>query len=747
MKLSTKIGSGYGAIIAIVLILGGIAVFNMNRVKTESNTLSATYMPAMSKESELETLINQLMFCLRGYSYTEKKSFYDEGQKLFDQIEKELEKLGTHCDSSAKLSETKSSVDKVSKNIKKYREYTEETAHLFSEAEKARTVLAESAVTLMHNSGEFQDEQNALLNNELDIKKTPYYLAFSILNTINKLCIKGAAAPQLNISADTTYSELAEKCEKDIDSYLKATKISSNQEMAHKLSKMLNSSSNSPAKITNKAAEMMTIAEKLCESETANNPLARRLKRIAQAEKIISLAKDVRILNFKCMADRNYEMMNNAFPIMENMNAIATELRANSKLSTSQKMLDQVQKASNTYASAIKSYLLCQQKLNELAKKRVEIGNNCTASIRVLVESGVKTTQNIANSAATLLSSSSVITIIGLVIAVIVSVVLAIAITIGITKSINMVINGLRRGSEQVTSASEQVSSSSQSLSQGASEQASSLEEISSSLEEMASMTRQNADNAKQANSMSSAASEAARNGADAMSRMGSAIEKIKESSDETAKIIKTIDEIAFQTNLLALNAAVEAARAGEAGKGFAVVAEEVRNLAQRSAEAAKNTSELIEESQNNAENGVTVSKEVDEILNKIVDSAVKVAELIDEVTAASNEQSQGVDQISKAVSQLDKVTQTNAASAEESASASEELSSQAMELTDMVNQLVSLVEGKNATTSVIQAATRSIGTQRNTVKEMRKNVKLTRPEKSEFEKVIPLEDEDFADF
>jgi methyl-accepting chemotaxis protein len=175
----------------------------------------------------------------------------------------------------------------------------------------------------------------------------------------------------------------------------------------------------------------------------------------------------------------------------------------------------------------------------------------------------------------------------------------------------------------------------------------------------------------------------------------------IKKSSDQTAKIVKTIDEIAFQTNLLALNAAVEAARAGEAGKGFAVVAEEVRNLAQRSAEAAKNTAALIEESQKNAANGVSVSQEVAEILKKINDVAGKVALLNREVTAASDEQTKGIEQINKAVAEMDKVTQTNAANAEESASASEEMTAQAKELQDMVNQLVSLVEGGASTTGL----------------------------------------------
>jgi methyl-accepting chemotaxis protein len=177
---------------------------------------------------------------------------------------------------------------------------------------------------------------------------------------------------------------------------------------------------------------------------------------------------------------------------------------------------------------------------------------------------------------------------------------------------------------------------------------------------------------------------------------MSTAIEDIKKSSDETAKIIKTIDEIAFQTNLLALNAAVEAARAGEAGKGFAVVAEEVRNLAQRSAEAARNTAEMIEGSVKNADNGVAISGEVATLLDEISGNNSKVNDLVGEISAASNEQAQGIDQINTAVGQMDQVTQSNAANAEESASASEELSAQAEQLSGMVDQLQTMVGGSS---------------------------------------------------
>ncbi|MFC1479620.1 methyl-accepting chemotaxis protein [Planctomycetota bacterium] len=264
---------------------------------------------------------------------------------------------------------------------------------------------------------------------------------------------------------------------------------------------------------------------------------------------------------------------------------------------------------------------------------------------------------------------------------IVLGIILAFVITRSITKPLNRVIEGMSQGAEQVASASGQVSSGSQNIAQGASEQASSLEEVSSSLEEMSSMTQQNSDNANSARDLSEEASGSAQQGNQAMGNMSKTITEIQTSANDTARIVKTIDEIAFQTNLLALNAAVEAARAGEAGAGFAVVAEEVRNLAQRSAEAARDTANLIEQSQKNAEEGVTASTEVEEILGQIVEKVQKASQLIAEVSAASDEQTRGVEQITEAVTQMNQVTQSNAANAEESSSSSEELSAQAQEL------------------------------------------------------------------
>ena len=252
--------------------------------------------------------------------------------------------------------------------------------------------------------------------------------------------------------------------------------------------------------------------------------------------------------------------------------------------------------------------------------------------------------------------------------------------------NLRLIVGQIQEATDQVATASEQISTGAQAVAQGAAEQASSLEEVSSSLEEMDSMTKTNAENAAQAQSLAQAANQNAFEGRDSMDKMNTAIAEIKSSSDETARIIKTIDDIAFQTNLLALNAAVEAARAGEAGRGFAVVAEEVRNLALRSAEAAKETARMIEDSVHRADNGVKIAEEVHRSLLNITDGTKKVNDLIAEISAASQEQSKGIDQLTIATSQINKATQESAASAEESASGSEELASQVEQLRQTID-------------------------------------------------------------
>jgi methyl-accepting chemotaxis protein len=242
----------------------------------------------------------------------------------------------------------------------------------------------------------------------------------------------------------------------------------------------------------------------------------------------------------------------------------------------------------------------------------------------------------------------------------------------------------IRMGASGLSSAAAQVSATSQTVSQGTSEQAASVEETTSSLEQMSASITQNAENSRQTEVLASKgaaeAEESGRTVKDAMNAMRNIAEKVS-----------IIEEIAYQTNLLALNAAIEAARAGEHGKGFAVVATEVRKLAERSQSAAKEISGL-------AGSSVKVAERSGQQLDELVPSIRKTADLVQEVAAASAEQSAGVAQINKAMAQVDQVTQRNASAAEELASTAEEMASQAEALQQLVAHFrVGGVEGAPA--------------------------------------------------
>jgi methyl-accepting chemotaxis protein len=248
----------------------------------------------------------------------------------------------------------------------------------------------------------------------------------------------------------------------------------------------------------------------------------------------------------------------------------------------------------------------------------------------------------------------------------------------GIGQGLASVVGNVRTGTETINVASREIATGNADLSNRTESQASSLEETASSMEELTSTVRQNADNARQANSLVTSASELAVKGGKVVGDVVHTMGSIKESSSKIVDIISVIDGIAFQTNILALNAAVEAARAGEQGRGFAVVASEVRSLAQRSASAAKEIKELISDSVGKVDAGGKLVDEAGATMGEIVTSVKHVADIMGEITAASQEQSTGIEEVNRAITQMDEITQQNAALVEQAAAAAESLQEQA---------------------------------------------------------------------
>jgi methyl-accepting chemotaxis protein len=253
-------------------------------------------------------------------------------------------------------------------------------------------------------------------------------------------------------------------------------------------------------------------------------------------------------------------------------------------------------------------------------------------------------------------------------------------------ESLAKTVGDVRTGTELISTASQEIASGNADLSARTESQASSLEETASSMEELTSTVKQNADNARQANQLAVSASSVAEKGGTVVSQVVQTMGSITESSRKIADIISVIDGIAFQTNILALNAAVEAARAGEQGRGFAVVASEVRNLAQRSAGAAKEIKELITDSVEKVDAGSKLVDEAGQTMDLIVTSIRQVADIMGEITAATQEQSNGIEEVNTAITQMDEMTQQNAALVEEAAAAAESMQEQAQFLSQAVS-------------------------------------------------------------
>ncbi|MGE0083500.1 MAG: methyl-accepting chemotaxis protein [Desulfococcaceae bacterium] len=266
-----------------------------------------------------------------------------------------------------------------------------------------------------------------------------------------------------------------------------------------------------------------------------------------------------------------------------------------------------------------------------------------------------------------------------------------------ILRSLWKVVRGLDAGADQVSAAAHQIASASQSLAQNAAEQAAALEESSATMVEIAAMSRETSKLTEGGRELMNQNIEKSGYSLRSLVELTREMHRIELESDKVRGIISTIDEIAFQTSLLALNAAIEAARAGEAGSGFAVVANEVRNLAQRSTDAASATQDLLAATISQVSQAAHAIKGINDDFVDIIESATVMGEKTSAITAATKEQTSGIEQMSHAAAELEQVTQQMAAHSQETAAASEELSAQAEEMKHFVKELMKVIAGSTS--------------------------------------------------
>ena len=719
MKLSAKIGLGFGLLIFIALILGGMAVFNMKNAATESTKLAKEYVPEVDVAARIRGASNRIMYAMRGYGFTENEQYYNEALQELEAMNQAVAAGGALSKEARNLQKLDGQLTEIKKAKGEYQAAMEDTKRIVGELDALRAALDENAAKYMSASAEFLEGQNQAFKQDLAERQEKIRIVTELVEIGSTVRVTNFKAQATNdpvmmqeainkLDGVTPLTEELRKITRDdediqrIDATVAAaTKYQA--AMKDFLQEFRKGMAADERLLSAARREMDTNAEiyvTSCDAflagqqEKLTRDMTERHAKMTLANDVIDLGNDTRIKAFKSQAMRDPALMIEGEKNFAEIEAKFDELRKVTYLKEDLARIDTVAAAAQGYRTAMNTFLAQWKELQALGKTRDGLGNTLIDACVLLADAGMDATTQIATDAMHSLNRSSYVMIVGLIAALLAGVALAITITRSITRPINRIIEGLNEGADQVASASGQVSAASQSLAEGASEQAASIEETSSSLEEMSSMTKQNAEHAGQANTLMEESKETVGSANASMTEMVTSMQEITKASEETSKIIKTIDEIAFQTNLLALNAAVEAARAGEAGAGFAVVADEVRNLALRAAEAARNTSDLIEGTTKKVQDGSTLVERTSEEFGKVEQSAMKVAELIGEIAAASREQSEGIDQVNLAVNDMDKVTQQNAANAEESASSSEEMNAQAEQMKLMVDDLVTLVGG-----------------------------------------------------
>lgn len=680
MKLAGKMTLGFGLVILLVLVVGGLAILNMLDISEQSESLNNAYVPEVGVANEIERTSLETMYAMRGYAFSFDQSYYEEGMTNLEMVKQHLEDAFNLTEQYDYLEALKADAETASSYVSEYESQARETYDVISEILEHRNVMDTAAANYLQQASAYLESQRTQYNEDLatDAGQQTLQDRMQKIFLINDAIDVANNARVLNFKAQATmntsyFQEALTKLE-EVDAIgealLSITRRQANIDQIEAIGEARHNYMTAVAETMNAYEHLNTLGE----------------QRNATAEEVLAAALDTAtkgIETTKNVSQAAVDKVSSSIVVIIIGLIVALVLAVIIAIVLT-RMITRALKAGVAFAQDVAAGDLTVT-LDIRQKDEIGVLADALRGMLAALQYKAQIVERIAEGDLTVeIEKASDKDGLGQSL-------------LEMRKSLTDILSQVRMASDQVTTGADQVSQASQNLSQGATEQASSLEEISSSVNQINSQSRQNAENATEANTLAKQSAQGAEDGNNEMKKLTEAMGAINASSDEIKKVVKVIDDIAFQINLLALNANVEAARAGKYGKGFAVVAEEVRNLAVRAASAVKETTTMVEDSISNIDRGNASVESTAKQLDEIVGSIAKVANFLDEIAVASKEQAQGIEQITEGLDQIEQVTQSNTASAEESASASEELAGQAQELQMLISRFQ--LEGSSAET------------------------------------------------
>ena len=653
LKLGMKLNGSFLTISALTLILGALAIFNMARVKAVADTLATKNVPAVAVANNVERNALKTMYEIRGYAFTDEKGYLDKGRAELAEVKKFIRDASEHAAkndlkvlaANAKLAEEKALA---------YERLVDETVKLNEALDKDTAAMNTAAAAYMRTCFEFLKSQEEALEKDVGAALAEKLTEAKLLERARKIAMVNEIVDLGNEVRVGAWKSIGTR---DPDHFKETMKAFAK----------INATLDELKSITRQDVNLRQIAEtracgdaylKGMESYLANWLAREELgkRRGATGDEVLKAAQDTAAFNMTATTE-SAEGAAASLATASTVLIVGCIVCVGLAIVLGIVITRMITGPVNQLVNGLGQIAIGDLSARVAVDSKDEIGelsvaaNGMAEALDTKAKLAVQIGDGDLRHEVKLSSDKDT---------------LGLALQKMVTNLRDVVAN-VRSAAENVSAGSEEMTATAQTLSTGSSEQAASVEEVSASMEESTASIQQNTENARQTEKISTKAAQDA-------TEAGTSVAQTVKAMKDIAQKISIIEEIARQTDLLALNAAIEAARAGEHGKGFAVVASEVRKLAERSQTAAGEISKLSASS-------VEIAEAAGQMLEKLVPDIRKTAELVKEITNASEEQNSGAGQINKAIQELDKVIQQNASASEEMASSSEELASQAEQL------------------------------------------------------------------